>query len=82
MMWLFESFFPVVWIAFILYWRIRAADTKTTQRLEPAAWPIVRALTFLIVIILLSIPRVPCLGSTASSGGLASGFLGLEPLLP
>jgi hypothetical protein len=37
MLWFFESFFPVVWIAFILYWRIKAADTKTTQRLEPAA---------------------------------------------
>ena len=55
----FESFFPVVWIAFILYWRIKAADTKTTQRAEPAAWPILRALTFLIVIVLLSIPRIP-----------------------
>ena len=59
MMWFFESFFPVVWIAFILYWRIRAANTKTTQRLEPTAWPILRALAFLIVIIFLSIPRVP-----------------------
>ena len=59
MLWFFESFFPVVWIAFILYWRIKAADTKTSQRLEPAAWPIVRTLTFLIVIALLSIPRLP-----------------------
>jgi hypothetical protein len=59
MLWLYESFFPVVWIAFILYWRIKAADTKTSQRLEPNAWPILRALTFLIVIVLLSIPRIP-----------------------
>jgi protein-S-isoprenylcysteine O-methyltransferase Ste14 len=59
MLWFFESFFPVVWIAFILYWRIKAADTKTTQRLEPTAWPMLRALTFLIVIALLSIPRIP-----------------------
>ena len=51
--------FPVVWIAFILYWRIKAADTKTTQGLESAAWPILRALTFLIVIVLLSIRRIP-----------------------
>jgi len=61
MLWFFESFFPVVWIAFIVYWRIKAADTKTTQRLEPAAWPILRTLTFLIVIALLSIPRIPLL---------------------
>ena len=61
MLWFFEFFFPVVWIAFILYWRIKAADTKTAQRLEPSAWPILRALTFLIVIALLSIPRIPLL---------------------
>src|SRR5215469_696705 len=59
MLWFFDSFFPVVWIAFILYWRIKAADTKTTQRLEASAWPILRTLTFLIVIALLSIPRIP-----------------------
>ena len=59
MLWFYEFFFPVVWIAFILYWRIKAADTKTSQRLEPNACPILRALTFLIVIVLLSIPRIP-----------------------
>ena len=59
MLWFFESFFPVVWIAFILYWRIKAGDTKTSQRIEPNAWPILQALTFLIVIVLLSVPRIP-----------------------
>jgi len=33
----YESFFPVVWIVFVLYWQIKATDTKATQRLEPAA---------------------------------------------
>jgi protein-S-isoprenylcysteine O-methyltransferase Ste14 len=59
MLWLYQSFFPVVWIAFILYWRIKAADTKTSQRLEPAAPQILRALTFLIVIVVLSTTRIP-----------------------
>jgi len=59
MLWFFESFFPVVWIAFLLYWQIKAAGTKTTQRLEPAASRILRALTFLIVIVLLSTTRIP-----------------------
>ena len=54
MLWFFESFFPVVWIAFLLYWQIKAADTKTTQRLERAASRILRALAFLIMIVLLS----------------------------
>jgi protein-S-isoprenylcysteine O-methyltransferase Ste14 len=59
MLWLYESFFPVVWIAFLLYWQIKATDTKTTQRLEHAASRILRVLTFLIVIVLLSTTRIP-----------------------
>ena len=59
MLWFYESFFPVVWIVFIVYWQIKAADTKTTQRLEPAASRILRVLIFLIAIALLSIPRIP-----------------------
>ena len=59
MLWFYQLFFPVVWIAFLFYWQIKAAGTKTTQRLEPAASRILRALTFLIVIILLSTTRIP-----------------------
>jgi protein-S-isoprenylcysteine O-methyltransferase Ste14 len=61
MLWFFESFFPVVWIAFLLYWQIikaAATQTKTTQRLEPAASRILRAFAFLIVIVLLSTTRI------------------------
>jgi protein-S-isoprenylcysteine O-methyltransferase Ste14 len=86
MLWFFKSFFPVVWITFIVYWRIQAAHTKTNQRREPDAAGIVRALTFLIVILLLSIPRIPlpwlyrqlwpaglwsfCVGAAITVGGL------------
>jgi protein-S-isoprenylcysteine O-methyltransferase Ste14 len=59
MLWFFRSFFPVVWIAFIVYWRIKAAGTKTTQRIEPAASSLVRALAILIVVALLAIPGIP-----------------------
>ncbi len=59
MLWFYESFFPVVWIAFLIYWQIKATDTKATQRLEPAASRIFRVLTFLMAIVLLSIPRIP-----------------------
>ncbi|MGC2476046.1 MAG: isoprenylcysteine carboxylmethyltransferase family protein [Candidatus Sulfotelmatobacter sp.] len=58
-MWFYVSFFPVLWIVFVLYWQIKAADTKTTQRLEPAASRIFRVLIFVIAIALLSIPRIP-----------------------
>jgi protein-S-isoprenylcysteine O-methyltransferase Ste14 len=59
MLWFFESFFPVLWIAFIVYWRIKARGTKTTQRTEPAASGILRALALLVVIALVSITRIP-----------------------
>ncbi len=59
MLWFHESFFPVVWIAFLLYWRIRAAGTKTIQRSEAATSGILRALAFLVAIVLLSTTRIP-----------------------
>ena len=59
MLWFFESFFPVVWIAFLVYWRIKAVGTKTTQRREPDASGILRPLAFLVVIVLLSTTRIP-----------------------
>jgi protein-S-isoprenylcysteine O-methyltransferase Ste14 len=58
-LWFYESFFPVLWIAFIVYWQIRAAGTKTTQRLEPAASRILRAVIFLVAIILFWTTRIP-----------------------
>ena len=59
MLWFYESFFPVVWIVFIVYWRVKAAGTKTTQRIEPAASQILRTLAFLVAIVLLSTTRIP-----------------------
>ena len=59
MLWFYQSFFPVVWIVFLIYWQIKAANTKTTQRLEPAVSRILRVLAFLIVIVLLSTTRIP-----------------------
>lgn len=55
----YEAFFPVVWIVFLLYWQIKAANTKTTQRLEPAASRALRVLIFVIAIALLSTTRIP-----------------------
>jgi hypothetical protein len=62
MLWFYESFFPVVWILFFLYWRIRAtANTKTNQRIEPVASRILRSVICLVAIALLLIPatRIP-----------------------
>jgi protein-S-isoprenylcysteine O-methyltransferase Ste14 len=59
MLWFYKSFFPVVWVFFFLYWQIKAANTKTTQRLEPAASRILRVFIFLIAISLLLTTRIP-----------------------
>jgi protein-S-isoprenylcysteine O-methyltransferase Ste14 len=57
--WFYESLLPVLWIAFVIYWRIKAVDTKAIQRLEPVSSRILRALTFLIAIVLFSSTRIP-----------------------
>src|ERR1700744_5816004 len=59
MLWFYESLFPVLWIGFLLYWQIKAAGTKATARLEPASSRIVRAVVFLIAIVLMSRPHLP-----------------------
>jgi protein-S-isoprenylcysteine O-methyltransferase Ste14 len=59
MLWFYEAFFPVVWILFLVYWQIKAIQTKTTQRLEPIASRILRVVIFGIAIVLLSTTRIP-----------------------
>jgi len=59
MLWFYQAFFPVIWIVFLLYWQIKAAKTKSTERLEPAASRIMRVLIFLVAIVLLCTTRIP-----------------------
>jgi protein-S-isoprenylcysteine O-methyltransferase Ste14 len=59
MYWFYACLFPAIWIAFLLYWRVKARHTKATQRLEPVASRIVRSLVFLSAIALLVLPRIP-----------------------
>lgn len=59
MLWFYQWFFPVFWIVFLVYWQIRAGNTKTTMRLERPLSRIVRALVFLAAILLLSLPDLP-----------------------
>lgn len=59
MIWFYRLYFPVVWIAFFVYWQIKAANTKTTQRLEPAVSRILRSLLFLVAIALLAFTSIP-----------------------
>lgn len=55
----YESFFPAVWITFLIYWQIRAFNAKSTQRLEPASSRILRTLIFFVAIVLLLTTRIP-----------------------
>lgn len=59
MMQFYRLFFPVVWISFILYWRIKAGNTKSTQRIESASSQILRFLAIVIAIVLLSATSIP-----------------------
>ncbi len=59
MLWFYESIFPALWIGFLLYWQIKAANTKMTTRFESAGSRIVRSVVFLIAIALLSLPHIP-----------------------
>lgn len=59
MLWFYEFFFPVVWIAFLVYWRIKAVGTKAAQRSEPTASGILRTLAFLVVVVLLATTLIP-----------------------
>ncbi len=59
MLWFYENFFIVLWIAFLVYWLIKAVGTKTTERLEPAASRILRGLILLIAIVLCSTTHIP-----------------------
>lgn len=59
MIWFYEYFFPAVWVAFVIYWLIKAFNTKKTQRLEPAVSRILRALTIIVAIVLLSTTWIP-----------------------
>ena len=55
----YRLFFPVVWISFILYWRIKSVNTKSTQRIESASSQILRFLAIVVAIVLLSATSIP-----------------------
>ena len=59
MIWFYNYFFTVVWITFLIYWQIKAINTKKTQRLEPVVSRILRVLIFLVAIVLLSTTWIP-----------------------
>jgi protein-S-isoprenylcysteine O-methyltransferase Ste14 len=59
MRWVYDYLFPVMWVAFLVYWQVMSAKVKATQRLEPAASRIVRVIMFGTAIALLWKPWIP-----------------------
>lgn len=59
MIWLYKSFFPAVWIAFLIYWMVKSINTKSTQRMESVVSRVLRALAVLAAIVLLSTNAFP-----------------------
>lgn len=70
--------FPVLWIAYLVFWQIMAANAKATKRLEPAGSRVLRTVLFVVVLVLLLepsyLPRV--LDEHFLHAGRLSFFLG------
>jgi protein-S-isoprenylcysteine O-methyltransferase Ste14 len=59
MRWIYTLYFPIVWIAYLVYWRIVAAGAKANQRIESVASRVFRTVLLLAGILLLVLPRIP-----------------------
>uniref|UniRef100_A0A7V5CTL9 Isoprenylcysteine carboxylmethyltransferase family protein n=1 Tax=Acidobacterium capsulatum TaxID=33075 RepID=A0A7V5CTL9_9BACT len=59
MRWVYDYLFIVMWVAFLLYWRIAAVGAKATQRIEPARSRALRVVLFACALLLLIAHRLP-----------------------
>jgi protein-S-isoprenylcysteine O-methyltransferase Ste14 len=59
MLWFYEGFFPVVWVAYLVYWQIAARGAKANERIESVPSRIFRTAVLLAGITLISVPWIP-----------------------
>jgi protein-S-isoprenylcysteine O-methyltransferase Ste14 len=59
LMWVYNYLFLVMWMTFLVYWRARAWNVKTTQRIESWWFRAVRTVLFLTAIALLMFGKIP-----------------------
>ncbi|HXX13827.1 MAG TPA: isoprenylcysteine carboxylmethyltransferase family protein [Candidatus Eremiobacteraceae bacterium] len=59
MRFLYDYLFPVMWLAYIVYWRIMASDVKATERIEPSFSRLLRLVLMLSSLALLALPHFP-----------------------
>lgn len=51
--------FPVMWFAYLAYWRAMADDVKADERVESPRSRLTRTLVLLLAVVLLWVPSVP-----------------------
>lgn len=78
MLWFYKCFFPVLWVVYLVYWRIAGLNAKTTRQMEPLASRAIRTVAFLLAIVLMAWPRIPVpwLNRSFLPSGLASFWIG------
>lgn len=59
MRWVYDYLFTAMWIAFFVYWQVKALNAKTTRRMEPLAFKVARSALFLAAIALLMFNKIP-----------------------
>ena len=60
MRWVYEWLFPVVWVAYLVYWQIAARGAKANERIESVASRIFRTILLLGGVLLISWPlKIP-----------------------
>jgi len=57
-MWLISWLFPVMWLAYIVYWRMMADDVKGDERREQGGSRLLRLLLMIVVLVLLGVQRI------------------------
>ncbi len=52
----YDYLFVVLWVAFLVYWRVMAVNVKAAERMEPAASRVMRMLLIAMAIVLWVVP--------------------------
>lgn len=59
MRWVYHYLYPAMWIAFMVYWRIAAAGTKATRKLESMPLRVFRVTLWSVALAILIIQPLP-----------------------
>ena len=59
MLFIYHYLFAAMWIGFIVYWRVKAANVKAAERSESVPSRMVRLVLIICAFLLLALPKVP-----------------------